>query len=128
MLDRRALLLAGIAAVLPAFAAAAEHHAYTPEAFAAARKAGRPILVEITAPWCPTCRAQKPILARLTAAPQFRDLQVFEVDFDSQKEAVRALGARMQSTLIVFRGDTELGRSVGDTDAGSIGSLLGRLT
>jgi thioredoxin len=32
----------------------------------------------------------------------------------------------MQSTLIIFRGRTELGRSVGDTDAKSIEALLDR--
>lgn len=34
------------------------------------------------------------------------------------------MGARMQSTLIVFRGNAERGRSVGDTDENSIKALL----
>src|SRR5262245_19004306 len=127
MLDRRTLLL--IATVVPASALlstarAAEHSAYEPKAFAAAQSAGRPILVEITAPWCPTCKAQRPILSRLMTAPRFKDPAVFEVDFDSQKDAVRSFGARMQSTLIVFKGGHEVGRSVGDTNADSIANLL----
>jgi hypothetical protein len=50
------------------------------------------------------------------------------VDFDSQKDAVKAFGARMQSTLITFKGSLETGRSVGDTNPGSIAALLDKTT
>ena len=46
------------------------------------------------------------------------------MDFDSQKDVVRQFKATTQSTLIVFKGATETGRSVGDTDAKSIAALL----
>ena len=49
---------------------------------------------------------------------------MFKVDFDTQKDDVRALKATSQSTLIVFKGETEKGRSVGDTNAASIAALL----
>lgn len=96
------------------------------KAFAAAQTAGKPILVEIHASWCPTCKAQTPILARLEGQDKFRNLVVFRVDFDSQKDAVRAFGARMQSTLIAFKGKQEVARSVGDTNESSIAALLGK--
>lgn len=105
-------------------AAAAERRAFDTAAFAAAQSRGAPILVEITAPWCPTCRAQKPIIAELGAKPEHRDLVIFAVDFDSQKEVVRGFRAQSQSTLIAFRGKGETARSVGDTDPGSIAGLL----
>ena len=70
-------------------------------AFEAAQK---PILIDIAAPWCPTCKVQAPILTKLYAEPRFKDLQVFTVDFDTQKDALRALKAQRQSTLIVFKG------------------------
>ncbi len=97
---------------------------YSDEAFKAAQASGDPILVEIHADWCPTCKAQKPILDKLTAEPKFKDLKIFRVDFDAMKPAVREFGAQMQSTLIVFRGKTETGRSVGDTKEASIAALL----
>ena len=120
----RRTILAGIGlAVLPRLAAA---HAspVSAQAFEAAQAADRPILVDVTASWCPTCRTQKPILARLLADPRFADMAAFEVDYDRQKDVVRRFEARMQSTLIVFRGRDELGRSVGDTNPASIMSLL----
>jgi hypothetical protein len=60
----------------------------------------------------------------LTNQPKFKDLAVFDVDFDNQKDIVRAFNARTQSTLIVFKGLAELGRTVGDTKADSIAALL----
>lgn len=112
------------AAVSSLPAAAAEKHAYTPEAFAAAQSADKSILVEIHAPWCSTCQAQAAILDKLEGEGKFARLQVFHVDFDSQKSAARAFGAQMQSTLITFKGKAETGRSTGDTDPTAIAALL----
>lgn len=103
-----------------------EETPYSQSAFAAAQKANQPILVHVTAPWCSTCTAQKPIVDRLHAEPAFSNYKVFNVDFDTQKPLLRKLGVRMQSTLIVYKGATEEGRSSGDTDAGAIKALLER--
>lgn len=92
--------------------------------FEAAQKEGRSILVDITAPWCPTCKAQKPVIEKLVARPEFKDLTIFIIDFDTQKQAVAALKASSQSTLIAFKGMKETGRSVGHTQAASIEALL----
>lgn len=125
MTPRRLLLGAFAAApLLFGSGAVAAGTAYTPAAFAAAQKAGKPILVHITAPWCTTCAAQKPILARLEAEPRFKDLQVFDVDFDSRRDVVKRFGATMQSTLITYRGETEVGRSAGETKPEAISALL----
>ncbi len=97
---------------------------FSSEAFTAAQAAGSPILVEIHADWCPTCKAQKPIIDKLTADAKFKDLKIFRVDFDAMKPEVKRFGARMQSTLIVFKGAAEQGRSVGDTEEASIAALL----
>ena len=128
MLSRRIFVLAAIAAnAAPiALAFAAETKTFDSGSFAAAQNAGKPILVAIHASWCPTCKAQKPILSELMAEPKFKDLIYFVVDFDTQKDAVKYFGARMQSTLIAFKGTTETGRSVGDTERASIAALLNK--
>jgi thiol-disulfide isomerase/thioredoxin len=128
MLSRRSVLstAAAASAALAAPALAAETKAFDPQSFAAAQNAGKPIFVAIHASWCPTCKAQKPILSELMAEPKFKDLIYFVVDFDSQKDAVKYFGARMQSTLIAYKGVTETGRSVGDTDRASIAALLNK--
>jgi thioredoxin 1 len=129
MLSRRSLLFATVAASAAAVApaSAAGPRPFNDSAFAEAQKAGKPIFVAIHASWCPTCQAQKPILAELMADSKFKDLVYFTIDFDSQKDLVRRFGARVQSTLISFKGATEQGRSVGDTNRASIASLLNRV-
>jgi thiol-disulfide isomerase/thioredoxin len=126
MLSRRSVVLAAIAASagFSAPALAMDAKAFDAKSFAAAQKAGKPILVAVHASWCPTCKAQKPILSELMAKPEFKDLVYFVVDFDSQKDAVKYFGARVQSTLIAFKGETEASRSAGDTERSSISALL----
>lgn len=105
-------------------AAAGETRPFSELAFEAAQKSGKPILVEVSAPWCPICKTQKPILAKLSSDPRFKDLQIFDIDFDSQKDLLRRLNVRMQSTLIAYKGATEVGRSVGETQPEWIEGLL----
>ena len=119
------VVIVAAAALFGAFAAVAEEwKPFDAAAFAEAQEAGKPILIDVFAVWCPVCRAQNPILVQLTRDPKYKDLVVFKVDFDTQKDALRALNAQTQSTLIVFKGETETGRSVGDTDSDSIAALL----
>ncbi|CAX24076.1 MAG: thioredoxin family protein [Methylorubrum extorquens] len=127
MTNRRHVLIlaaAFLAGNLPGSGQAADPTAYDQSAFEAAQAAGRPILVQISAPWCPICRAQKPILAALSADPRFKTLAVFTIDFDAQRDLVRRFGAQMQSTLIVYKGGTEVARSVGETQPEWIEQLL----
>ena len=126
MISRRTILLgSAILATGEASALlAAEPMAFAAADFEAAQAAGKPILIDIWASWCPTCKAQGPIIEGLLSDARFKNMVVFHVDFDSQKDVVRGFGAQMQSTLIVFKGKAEVGRSVGETDATAIEALL----
>jgi thioredoxin 1 len=97
---------------------------FTQQAFAASARAGKPILLHVSVPWCPTCARQRPILDQIAADPAFKDLVIHKVDFDHQKDVLHAMGVQMQSTLIAFHGKTEEGRSAGDTDPKSIRVLV----
>lgn len=125
MPSRRAILafLALFASLGPALAA---EQPFSQDAFAAAQGAGKSIIVHVYAPWCPTCRAQEPIVQKLEADPKFASVQTFRVDFDSQKDALRTLKANRQSTIIVYKGANEVGRSVGETNSKAISDLLGK--
>ncbi len=126
MMSKRTVL-AGLALLaLTGQAFSAEVKPYTQAGFEAAQKAGQSTLVEIHAPWCPVCKVQTPILSKLEASPDYKSLVVFNIDFDSQKEAVKHFGATMQSTLITFKEGKETGRSVGDTNPNSIAALLAK--
>jgi thioredoxin-like negative regulator of GroEL len=128
MTTRRSLVLGAAlaisAAALPA--RAATQSAFDPAVFAAAQAAGKPILISVHADWCPVCEKQKPIVASITAAPEFKDLVILIVDFDSQKDALRALGVQRQSTMIALRGTAERDRSVGVTDPAALRTLIAK--
>jgi len=122
---RNILLTVVVMLCVAAYAArAGEPQPYDPQAFATARAAGKPILVDVHASWCPICAKQRPILASLERTTELSDLVVFDVDFDSQKDVVRQFGAQQQSTLIVFKGKGEKGHSIGETDPSAINALL----
>ncbi len=128
-MNRRQLLATfAVIATLPtaSLGLAAEAKPFDQQAFDAAQAAGKPILVHVTAPWCPTCKAQAPILSKLRDEPRYKDLVSFSIDFDSQKELLRKLNVQQQSTLIVFKGKSEMGRSTGDTGAASIEGLVAK--
>jgi thioredoxin 1 len=129
MIKRRSFIFAALGGALLAVplasaAWAAAEAPFSNEALQKAQAAGRPILIRVHAGWCPTCKAQEPILGELTTQPKFKNLAVFRLDFDKQKAELKQLRAQSQSTLILFKGATEVGRSVGDTQKASIALLL----
>lgn len=97
---------------------------FTQPSFDDARAKGKPILVEVHAPWCPTCARQQVGIATAQRDPANKDLVIFRIDFDSQKAVQRPLGISRQSTLIAFKGKVETGRLLGDTDAKAIARLI----
>ena len=103
---------------------AADRVPFDQKTFEAAQGTGKSILVDVSAPWCPTCRAQKPIVEKLSLLPEYKDLTIFDVDFDTQKDVLRNLQVQRQSTLIVLKGAKEIDRSVGSTDPSAISDLL----
>ena len=105
-------------------AVAAERLPFDRAAFDAAMKSGKPVLIDISASWCPTCQRQKHILGELTTQPKFAGYTIFEVNYDTQKDVMRSFGARQRSTLIAFKDGYELGRTVGDTSVEGIEALL----
>ena len=127
-MNRRLFIVAlALSATLSATSiASAMTKKFDQKAFEAAQAAGKPILVEVHAPWCSVCKAQAPILSKLKGETKFKDLVSFEIDFDSQKDLLRKFSVQTQSTLIVFKGKQEAGRSTGDSNASSIAALLGK--
>ncbi|HTG37387.1 thioredoxin family protein [Sphingomonas sp.] len=115
-------MIAIAAAAAPAQAATLK--AFDQKAFAAAQAAGKPILVEVHAPWCPVCRAQGKVLAKLTANAAFDNLIIFRIDYDTQKALWQRFGAQKQSTLIAFRGERETDRLSYQSDERRIAALL----
>lgn len=94
--------------------------------FDAMRTAGKPVAVVFHADWCPTCRAQAPVLEKLTLEPAFRSLTLYVANFDTEKALKRSLGVTQQSTIVVFKDGKEVARSTGDTQEQNLSTLLSR--
>lgn len=92
-------------------------------AFVAAQQADRPILVHVTATWCGTCQQQLRVVSNLADRPDFRGFEIFQLDFDSQREASQLFNA-VQSTMIVYRGEQEIGRVFAEANPTAIEALL----
>ena len=130
MMMTRRVLFAVLAVMLATFtvgASAAGNAPFDRAAFDAARRAGRPVLIDISASWCPTCLRQKAVIAELMRKPKYAAVAVFEVDYDTAKNIMRSFGAQERSTLIAFKGGSEVGRIVGDTRPQAIEALLAQM-
>ena len=97
---------------------------FTQKDFDALTAAGKPVVLDISAPWCPTCAEQKPIIDGLMHQPAYKDVTLLTIDFDSAKPTLRTFKVTMQSTLVAFKGANEVGRSVGDTTPAGLEGLI----
>jgi thioredoxin 1 len=81
-------------------------------------------VVFVDAPWCPVWRAQEQVLQKLVATPEYKDVNILTIDFDSQKALWSRFGARQQSTLIGFHGRRETARLSYNADADKVTAVI----
>ena len=88
---------------------------------------GKPYLLDFSATWCGTCKAQERVLDNLQAEnTAYNDIQILRVDWDTYRsgDLVKALAIPRRSTLVLMRGEDELGRVVAQTGVREIAALL----
>lgn len=127
-MHRRTFLTATAAAAALPFAARAEMIPYAPGVIADALARGETVFVDYSADWCSTCKAQERVIAKLRAeVPAYDSAITFvRVDWDAYgKHAVtRSRNVPRRSTLLVLRGEAELGRVVAGTSEAQIKALM----
>jgi thiol-disulfide isomerase/thioredoxin len=110
MKNRRLFLaLLGIAALVATGARAFEVRPYDEAAAQKAILSGKPVVLEVYASWCPICQSQATVIDAIKDKPAYRDIAYFRVDFDAQKDVVKALNSP-RATFIVYRGGKEVAR------------------
>lgn len=72
-----------------------------------------PILVEIYAPWCPTCKLQYEAFEALHDGGKAPGIRAVRVDFDQDKEFVDSRGFRSTGTLVIYQRGREITRATG---------------
>jgi len=128
-MDRRTFLITAAAASGVPFAAlAADFIDYTPGAIDAALAEGKTVFVDYSASWCGTCKRQGRVIEALRAANPAYDakLTFIKVDWDTYKddEVTVFRNIPRRSTLLVLRGEDELGRVVAGTSENQIKALM----
>lgn len=96
---------------------------FTLAALKTAQAHGQSVLVDVFAPWCPTCRAQAPTIDAIATDPAFAKLVILRLDYDHQSAEKKALGVNKQATLIAYHGTKETGRVLGVTDPAQLKAL-----
>ncbi len=117
-------LMAIVLLIISPLAHTASPQPFDANAFQAAQELGKPVLVEISANWCPNCRAQRPIIDRILSESKYLNVTRFHIDFDIQQNAAKEFNVRFLSTLVLFKGKAEIARSEGELDEARIRSML----
>ena len=101
---------------------------YAPGLVKARLLQGETLFVDFYTSWCVTCAAQRRVIGTLlNENPAYQQAITFiGVDWDiyRKSELSRDLGIPRRSTLVVLKGDQELGRIVAGTTRSSIKALL----
>lgn len=128
MKRRQFIALAGAATLTPLALRAAETLDYRPGLVADQLAAGKTVFVDFYTDWCSTCRAQgRNIEALRRENPAYDANMVFvRVDWDvhAKSNIARKYQIPRRSTLIVLKGDKELGRNVADPRKSAIKQLM----
>ena len=113
--------------VIPAQAASG-FVAYAPGVLENALKEGKTVFVDYSATWCSTCKAQERIInGLLNSNPAYGKAMTFvRVDWDtySEEKVTTDRNIPRRSTLLVLKGDKELGRVVAGTSEAEIKALI----
>lgn len=128
-MERRTFLAAGLAATLLPVAARAKGFVdYTPGLIQDALAEGKTVFVDYSATWCSTCKRQERVINALRAGnPAFDAAMTFvKVDWDTYKnhEVTVFRNIPRRSTLIVLKGEDELGRIIAGTSESQIEALM----
>lgn len=120
----RSLIFSALTFIAFAASANAAEIPFDQAQFDHALAAGKPVVVDFWASWCPVCRAQKPVLSAILQTPAMAGVTMFVANFDTEKDLKKALHVSGQSTLVIFKGGKEVVRSSGQTHPEQLQALL----
>jgi thiol-disulfide isomerase/thioredoxin len=129
-MDRRNFLAlsAAASAALALPASAGQTLDYTPGLVDAQLAAGKTVMLDFAASWCSTCAAQERVIGALKFenAAYEANIVFIRVDWDAfrRAEITLRLAIPRRSTLVVLKGDAELGRIVAGTGRAQIKQLM----
>lgn len=102
----------------------ADFKSFSQSEYDQAVKSGKSVVIDFHASWCPTCRKQEPILNEIVSMKGYENVIALKADFDKEKDLKKSLNVSKQSTVVVFKGGKEVGRSTGSTSKDELRKLI----
>ncbi len=88
------------------------------------QKSGKTIVINSWNKYCSTCAAQTKVFDQ--AMKDFKDVEFLFYEQDKNKEIAKTLGINYWTTIVVFKGQNEVGREMGLTDKDQIYNLINK--
>ncbi|ALO41732.1 thioredoxin family protein [Pseudoalteromonas phenolica] len=109
-------VITSIISLFMAFSASAfEKQPFNETLFAELQNKGAVIMIDVYAPWCPTCKKQQKLFQQYHEQNPEKKFHVLVVDYDNDKQWVKKFRAPRQSTLLLYKGDKQFWYSVAET-------------
>ena len=95
---------------------------FSTEFFEKAMDSGKTVVINSYEVWCGTCSEQTKILDQ--AEKEFKDIIFLSYEQSKNKEIAQKLNIKYWTTIVVYKGNKEVARIVGQTDKKTIYSAI----
>jgi len=95
---------------------------FSEEIFENAKASGKTIVINSYEVWCGTCSKQTKILDQ--AEKEFTDIVFLSYEQSKNRGIAQKLGIKFWTTIVVYKGNDEVARIVGQTDKETIYSAI----
>ena len=95
---------------------------FSEEIFENAKTSGKTVVINSYEVWCGTCSKQTKILDQ--AEKEFTDIVFLSYEQSKNKGIAQKLGIKFWTTIVVYKGNNEVARIVGQTDKEIIYSAI----
>ena len=95
---------------------------FSEEVFEKAKASGKTLVVNSYEVWCGTCSKQTKILDQ--AEKEFTDIVFLSYEQSKNEGIAQKLGIKFWTTIVVYKGNNEVARIVGQTDKETIYSAI----
>ena len=87
---------------------------FSTDIFEEAKASGKTIVINSYEVWCGTCGKQTKILDQ--AEKEFKDIVFLSYEQSKNKNIAKKLGIKFWTTIVIYKGDNEVARIVGQTN------------
>ena len=92
------------------------------EAFEKAKASEKTIVINSYEVWCGTCSVQTKVLNQ--AEKEFKEIIFLSYEQSKNKSIAKKLGIKHWTTIVIYKGDKEVSRIIGQTDKETIYSAI----